>query len=82
MFFGATVPVAEMHQAVANHEHKRRLADIEHGKLVRTWLGMLPKIVNIIWKTRRMIKKLDCLRLNDFLEMTINEIRAEHKIRI
>ena len=82
MAFVTTAPVGEMHRAVANQEHRRTLAGIGHGKLFGTWLTMLPRLCGILWKAGRMQKKVDFHGLDDLMEKTIGQIRAEHGVRI
>ena len=82
MAFATTAPLREMHGAVANDEHRNTLAGIGHGKLIFTWLTMLPKLGGIFWKSRGMKKKIDYEGLGVLMPRTLADIRAEHGIRI
>ena len=82
MAFATTAPIAEMHRAVANDEHEDTLAGIGHGRLMITWLTMLPRLAGIVWKAGRMQKKIDYHRLDDLMDRTIADIRADHGVRV
>lgn len=80
MLFGTTVNVREMHRAVAKDEHKRVLGGLGHVRVLGTWLGMVPQIIGIIGKTRRMTKRVDFNRLDELKTRTIATIWDEHGI--
>ena len=82
MAFATTAPLKEMHEAVANDEHRNTLVGIGHGKLILTWLTMLPRLGGIAWKSRSMKKKIDYQSLKTLMPQTLGEIRAQHGIRM
>jgi hypothetical protein len=80
MKFGTTAKIADMHRAVAQREHKNVLKDIGHFKLLRTWLGMLPRLFGILGRARRMKKKVAFERLEELKRQTLAAIIDEHGI--
>lgn len=80
MLFGTTVDVREMHRAVAKAEHRKVLGGLGHFKVLRTWAGMVPRIVGIIGKAKRMKKRVDFERMEELKKQTIAGILAEHGI--
>lgn len=82
MALGTTAPIAEMHRAVANQEHRDALAGIGHLKLIGTWFLMLPELGGILWRALRMRRKIAYQHLNELMGQTIADIRTSHGIRV
>jgi hypothetical protein len=80
MAFGTTAKLSEMHRAVANQEHRKALAGIGHGVALRTWLVMLPRIVEIIATTRKMTQRLPYEGLDQLKRMRVAVIRQNYGI--
>ena len=80
MAFATNAPMADMHRAVANREHRKALRGIGHAKLALVWLGMLPRIVGIMLDARRMTLRLPYDRLEDLMDRPIADIRREFGI--
>ena len=80
MTFATTAKVSEMHRVIANQEHRNVLSGIGHLKLVGIWVISLPRIINIIFKSLRMKKRLAVEELSKLKEQPIIEIRREHGI--
>lgn len=80
MKFGTTAKIADMHRAVAQSEHRNVLKNIGHFKLLGTWLRMLPKLVGIVRRARRMKKKVEFEALDELKGKTLGAIIEEHGI--
>ena len=81
MKFGTTAKLVDMHKAVANQEHRKVLSGIGHFKVLGTWLRMLPRIVGIIARTRRMKKPVAFEELSRLKQQPVVWIRNEHGIQ-
>lgn len=82
MVFGTTAKLSEMHQAVANREHRNVLSGIGHLQLIGIWISCLPRILSIITKCSRMKKRLALEEFALLREQTLSEIRLEYGILI
>lgn len=82
MKFGTTAKLRDMHKAVANQEHRKVLSGLGHVKVVGTWLCMLPRILGIIVRSRRMKKPVAFEELARLKERAVLSIREEHGIQI
>ena len=82
MKFGTTAKIGDMHRAVANKEHRRVPAGIGHFKLLRLWSRMVPRILAIIARARRMKKRVCFEQLPTLKVKTIASIHAEHSISL
>lgn len=80
MVFATTAKISQMHRAVADREHQHVLAGSGHLKLIGIWLASLPRIVSIIFKSRRLKKRLAVEELATLKQQSIAEIRREHGI--
>ncbi len=80
MIFATTIKMSQMHRAVANQEHRNVLSGVGHLKLIGIWFICLPRIIDIIYKSLRMKKKLAVEQLARLKEQSILEIRQEHGI--
>ena len=80
MKFGTTARIGDMHRAVAQREHKNVLRGIGHTKLIVTWLRMLPTLLGIVGRARRMKKRVAFERLGELKGETLAAIIAEHGI--
>jgi hypothetical protein len=80
MALATTAPLSEMHTAVASREHKFVLSGVGHLKLVKTWIGMIPKIALIFWRSRRMTSRLPYEGLPSLMSMSITDIRKAYRI--
>lgn len=78
MRFATTANIRDMHRAVANQEHRKVLAGLGHGTVVRTWLRMLPRIVAIIVRAQRMPRRIPFDELEQLKSRTVAQIRVEH----
>ncbi|MGB3294601.1 MAG: hypothetical protein WBB01_16585 [Phormidesmis sp.] len=80
MLFATTANMSEMHRAVASQEHRNVLNGIGHLKLASVWIGSLPRVLSIIFKSLRMKKRLAVKDLSKLKEQSILEIRQEYGI--
>lgn len=80
MKFGTTAKIADMHKAVAQREHRNVLKDIGHFKLLGTWVRMLPRLLGIVGRARRMKKRVAFERLDQLKGQTLAAILDEHGI--
>lgn len=80
MFFATTANLSEMHRAVTTQEHERVVSGIGHVKLVSIWLSSLPRIVDILFKSLRMRKRIAMEELSRLKDQSVAEIRQEHGI--
>jgi hypothetical protein len=80
MKFATTANIRDMHRAVANQEHRKVLAGLGHGTVARTWLRMLPRILTIIARSRRMTRPIAFDQLEQLKQRSVAQIRAEHGI--
>ena len=81
MALGTTAKISEMHNAVANSEHRKILSGIGHMKLIGTWLSTLPRILMIVLATMRMKKKIAFEELESLKNAKLSDIWAEHGVR-
>jgi hypothetical protein len=77
---GTTANIGEMHRAVAQDQHRKALAGIGHATALLTWLRMLPEIVRIVVRARRMKKRIAYDRLSELKQQTIAAIHEEYGI--
>jgi hypothetical protein len=82
MMFATTAKISEMHHAVASQEHRTVLSKVGHFQLLGIWLTTLPRIIQIIFQSARMHKRLAVEELAQLQERSIAEIRQEHGIRV
>jgi hypothetical protein len=80
MALATTAPLSEMHTAVASREHKFVLSGVGHLKLLGTWIGMIPQIVGIFLRSRRMTSRLPYESLPSLMSMSVSDIRKEYRI--
>lgn len=80
MLFGTTAKLNQMHQAVADQEHRNVLANIGHLKLIGIWITCLPRILSIIIKCSRMKKRLALEELEKLKKLPLWEIRRQYGI--
>jgi len=80
MKFGTTAKLAEMHRAIAQDEHRNILAGLGHFTILRTWLRMLPRILGIIARARRMKKRIVFEQLPELKAQPIVDILEEYGI--
>jgi hypothetical protein len=80
MIFATTAKISQLHRAVANREHQNVVAGIGHLKLIGIWFTLVPRLVGIIGKSRRMNKQLVVEELATLKQQSIAEIRREHGI--
>lgn len=81
MALATTAPLSEMHKAVASREHKSVLSGFGHMKLLGTWVAMLPRIIRIFWRARRMNRRLPYEHLSVLMHTSVAEIRADYRIK-
>jgi hypothetical protein len=82
MALGTTAPLSDMHRAIASREHRSVLSGVGHLRLLGTWLGMVPRIVRIIWRARRMTARLPYADLSTLMDEPVASIRARYGIRL
>lgn len=80
MIFATTAKISEMHRAVADREHQSVVAGIGHLKLIGIWFTLVPRLIGIIGKSRRMSKRLVVEELATLKQQPIAKIRREHGI--
>jgi hypothetical protein len=80
MMFATTAKISELHRALADREHQHVLAGIGHLKLIGSWFTLMPRLIGIISKSRRMNKRLAVEELAKLKQQSIAEIRREHGI--
>ncbi len=80
MLFATTANISEMHHAVASRAHRNVLNGIGHFKLASVWIGSLPRVLSIVFKSLRMKKRLAVKDLSKLKEQSILEIRQEYGI--
>lgn len=80
MISATTAKISDMHRAVADREHQSVVAGIGHLKLIGVWFTLLPRLIGIIGKSRRMNKRLVVAELATLKQQSIAEIRREHGI--
>jgi hypothetical protein len=82
MVFGTTAKLGQMHDSIANREHRHVLSGIGHFKLVGIWISSLPRIVSIMSRCLRMNKRLALEELPKLKEQPLQDIRQEYGIVI
>lgn len=80
MALATTAPLAEMHRAVASREHRNVLSGIGHLRLLTTWLRMIPRLLAILIRSRRMKARLSYDDLPSLMTKTVETIRSEYRI--
>ena len=82
MLFATTANLSAMHRAVATQEHKSVASKIGHTNLGRVWLSSLPRIIDIVFKSLRIKKRVAMEELAHLKTLTVAEIRQEHGITL
>jgi hypothetical protein len=80
--FGTTARMADMHRVNAHGDHRAVLAQIGHGRLLRTWLRSLPRILAAICSARRMKRRWPVEQWESFLDQRLCDLRRDFGIRL
>jgi hypothetical protein len=80
--FGTTLAIKEMHRVNRHTDHQTVLAEIGHGRLLRTWLKSFPQIVSVVWRALRMRHRWPAEQFEQCLDQTLYEIRSQYGIRL
>jgi len=80
--FGTSLSIKDMHRVSSHADHKQVLREIGHIKLLKTWFKNFPNIIRIVYRSKKMHKKWSAREFEQYLEMTLQEIRAEYGIQV
>ena len=80
--FGSTMKVRDMHRVNRHHDHRKVLAKIGHGRLLRTWLYSLLGIVATLVRAMQMRRRWPAADYTLYLDQRLCDLRADFGIRL
>lgn len=80
--FGTTARIRDLHRVGGHPDHRAIIAEIGHLRLLRAWLGSLPRVAATIKDSLRMTKRWPVEDFPAFLERPLVELRQEFRIRL
>ena len=79
---GTTLEMKEMHRVNMHSDHKTVLREIGHARLLRAWLRSIPRIIGVLWRVFIMKRPWPADRFEQYLEVSLWQIRTEFNIRV
>jgi hypothetical protein len=80
--FGTTVARTDAHRVMRHGDHRKAIAAIGHFRLLTTWLSAIPMLLGVYRKSRAMSSRWPAERLGEFLDLPLDRIRHDYRIRV
>ena len=80
--FGTTMTMRDMHRVNRHNDHRQVLAKIGHGRLLKTWLFSLPRIVVTLLRVLRMKRRWPAEDYGTYLDQRLCDLRDNFGIRL